>query len=393
MGKWTDQGFVANSLLYYKSQLQELFIEAFGDDFLIDDSLPQGVLITRIAELLYNTDMDGIEAFSRLNINTATGILLDMIGNHRGLPRSEGTPQLATVTITSNSLQLPYTIPQGQVFTTTGKNDSFIAQTGKLITTATETIVLEYSQDGNSNTSVGDTMYTTNLPQITNLEVTLMTDGQPTEADIDYRTRLINTYAVANNTLSWVKNQLLDLDTVKTVGFNYNDTAGVVDTLPAYTTEWMVVPVEGADVDYFKDQVGTTIINNKVPSSPTAGNTTVEVIDVFGKTKDVNFTIPDKIELAIEVSVSTPETTGVLDLTNVNSEKIAISDYINSLDIGKNVSYARCLAPLTSDTGYDIVEFKIKDKAIGTWVINSNFTIASREYASIELGDITIGNA
>ena len=87
MGTWTAQGFEAKTLSYYKSAIQQVFVEAFGNDFALDDTLPQGVLIQRLAELFYGMDMDGIEAFSRLNLNTMTGLFLDMIGNFRGIPR------------------------------------------------------------------------------------------------------------------------------------------------------------------------------------------------------------------------------------------------------------------------------------------------------------------
>ena len=66
MGKWTDQGFVANPVSYYKSAIQQVIVEAFGSEFDLNDNLPQGVLIQRLAELFYGMDMDGIEAFSRL---------------------------------------------------------------------------------------------------------------------------------------------------------------------------------------------------------------------------------------------------------------------------------------------------------------------------------------
>ena len=117
MGKWTDQGFVTNSLAFYKEMFQEAFVAAYGDDFSINDDTPQGVLIQRLAELFYNADMDGVEAFSRLNINSASGVYLDMFGNMRGMPRGLGTPQTATVTVTCTTNNfVPFTIPAGTLF-------------------------------------------------------------------------------------------------------------------------------------------------------------------------------------------------------------------------------------------------------------------------------------
>ena len=37
MGHWVDQGFIANTLQQYKTELQDICIDAFGEDFLLDE--------------------------------------------------------------------------------------------------------------------------------------------------------------------------------------------------------------------------------------------------------------------------------------------------------------------------------------------------------------------
>lgn len=435
MGYWTEQGFVANSLQKYKEDLQKLFIEAFGDDFLLDDQLPQGVLITRLAELLYNTDMDGVEAFARLNPNTASGVFLDLMGNMRGVPRGLGTPQVATVTITSNATATtPFTIPQGHEFTLVSGEGTFIASAGKTISTPTATLQLEYSESGNSTASVGGKMQTIGLAQIQDIEITFLLDGQVRESDLEYRKRLRTDYPVANNTIAFVENAIMNTQLVKTVGHNYNDTAEDVGPLPPYTTEWMAVPKPGTDLAFFTDKVATAILNNKVPGSPTAGNTTTEVADIFGTVKTVKFTIPDEVKLQVAVQVGTPEATGYIDLSGASAIIQKMVSYVNGLDIGVDVSFSRLMAPLTADTNFDVLSMKIRvlpdapDFAAGNsyttgnivryggqfyiatgtpegapgidpnwapynegWVENQNFQIGIRQYASITAGDISIG--
>lgn len=436
MGSWTNAGFKARKLEDYKDDLQKLFVAAFGNDFLLDDTLPQGILIQRLAELLYNTDMDGIEAFARLNPNTASGIFLDLMGNMRGMPRGLGTPQTATVTLTSNASSFtPYTIPQGHPFTLVGGDGTFVAVAGKTISTATATIELEYTESGNSTASVGGKMQTTGLAQIQDITITYLADGEDRETDLEYRTRLRNSYPVANNTIAYVENEILKTQLVKTVGHNYNDTAETVDTLPPYTTEWMAVPQENVDVDLFKDKVATAILNNKVPGSPTTGNTSVDVADIFGTVKTVKFTIPEAVKIQIMVQVGTPEATGFIDLSAAPQIKETIIAYIDSLGIGDDVSYSRCLAPLTADPNFDVLTFKMRElpdapnfvagteykngdivrytdgvfyQANGTpegiptvdpawvvynegWLTFQNFPITVRQYATIAPGDISIG--
>lgn len=395
MGKWTNAGFVANTLDYYKTEIQKVFVEAFGEDFLLDDSLPQGILITRLAELFYNADMDGVEAFSRLNINTAAGVFLDIIGGLRGIPRSTGTPQIATVQLTVDPTNFqPFYIAPGTIFRTTNGADTFVAEEGQQVTTNDGSITLKYTSNGNSSAAVNDTMTTTGYDQITNIVITYLVDGVGTETDLDYRARLIKTLPLAGNTIESVMSLLLANEYVRLVGVNYNDTDQTVDSLPPYTTEWMAVPQSGHGddqqfLDVFKDAVGTIIINNKTPGAPTAGNTAVTVTDAFGTQKQVNFTIPTEVQLEIYAQVATPEQTGVLDLGGISAEREAIAKYVNNLDIGKDVSYARCIAPLAADSGYDIVVFRMRRKN-GEWVSGANVTINNREYASISLNDITI---
>ena len=127
MGKWTGQGFVANNESFYVTELQKIFVECFGNDFLLDPTLPQGIFITRVAELLYNADMDGVEGFARLNINNASGVYLDIIGGLRNIPRSQGTPQKVglRLTISTNNF-IQFSIPQGQAFTSLDGSYTFL---------------------------------------------------------------------------------------------------------------------------------------------------------------------------------------------------------------------------------------------------------------------------
>lgn len=401
MGKWTGQGFVANNESFYVTELQKIFVECFGNDFLLDPTLPQGIFITRVAELLYNADMDGVEGFARLNINNASGVYLDIIGGLRNIPRSQGTPQKVglRLTISTNNF-IQFSIPQGQAFTSLDGSYTFLNDTTYTVTSAnTENVLFaSFTSLGDSGISIGAKLSTDGFSQITDIEVVSLTPGTEEESDIDYRTRLIRAIPVAVNTIEYVQNLLLADPSVRLVGHNYNDTADVVDTLPPYTTEWMVVPestVNMADAtvaNLWKLNIANIILNNKVPGAPTAGNTTVtNATDVFGTQKTVKFTIPTKVNLQITATLGTPEQTGRLDMLGIDEIRAKMAQYINSLDIGNDVSYSRLIAPLAADKGFDVLTFTIKNKATGTTLSNSNFPIGRREYASITLADISLG--
>lgn len=396
MGKWTDQGFVAApNPEYYKAEIQNVFREAFGSDFALDDSLPQGVLIQRLAELFYAMDMDGVEAFARLNLNTLGGILLDSVGQLRGISRVLGAPQTGVAKVSCNTSNfIMFTIPAGTIFTAQS-GDTFEVVEATTLSNPIANVDIKYTSNGNSSCIIGDTCTVEGFAQIKDIEIVSLFNGTENETDLAYRRRLQNSYPAAMGTIQYILSKLQELPTVKNVDCLYNDTDSTDgNSIPAYCTEFLVAPVDdinASSLQVFKNTVANTILNNKVPGSPTYGNTAVTATDVFGKQKTVNFTIPTKIEMQIDVIVSTPETTGHLDLSNVEPIKIAIVDYINSLAVGKDVSYARCIAPLAADTGFDIVSFKMKGVDDAQWVENANYVVGIREYAHIEVGNINIG--
>lgn len=364
MGKWSDQGFVANPLSYYKSTIQQIFVDAFGDDFDLNDNLPQGVLIQRLAELFYGMDMDGVEAFSRLNLNTMGGLFLDVVGNLRGINRVLGAPQTGVITIQCRPENfVPFSLPEGTTFVVTETGDTFVSTAQKTFSTDTMNVEVTYTDNGNSSAIVGNTMTVEGYPQIQNIEIISLFDGTENESDISYRSRLQKEYPAATGTIEYVNNKLRSLTSVKAVGCLYNDTDTAIDIIPPYCTEWIVAPVDqvGADaLGVFEEDVASTIINNKVPGSPTFGNTSVSTQDVFGSTKTVNFTIAEEIPIEISVTVATPEATGVFDLGAVPEIKVAIENYVNGLEIGKDVSYSRCIAPFAVSTGFDVLSFKMR---------------------------------
>jgi hypothetical protein len=224
-------------------------------------------------------------------------------------------------------------------------------------------IDIQFSENGNSSAIVGNTMTVEGFPQIQNIEIVSLFDGTENESDIVYRARLQREYPAAVGTIEYVNNMLRALPSVKAVGCVYNDTSSQVGDLPAYSTEWMVAPTKDISVDSlgaFKTSVGEAIIDNKVPGAPTYGNTTVTVTDTFGSNKTVSFTIAQEVPIEISVTVATPEDTGVFDLAGVADDKQAVVDYVNGLEIGKDVSFSRCIAPFASDKGFDITAFKMR---------------------------------
>ena len=396
MGQWTNTGFIAQDVAYYKAQLQGVFQNAYGADFNVtDDTLPQNIIIQELAELFANADADSIEVLAQLNPNTCSGIWLDIIGIIRGLPRNIGHSQKATVLITSSGSGVPFSIPQGQEFTVYETGEIFVAESLTQVSSTSASVTLEFASTGNSATQIGYHMNTTGLSAITSIEVTGLIAGSDRETDLEYRTRLNAAASVAEGTIQFVMNQISLTQGVRSVGVEYNDLPTEEGGIPPYCTEFIVVPSTGVDeaaLPQWKQDVAKAILWNKVPGAPTFGNTTVtDVIDPFGSAKTVNFTIPDAINLEIEVSIATREEQPYLDTSQLGTVVADIAEYINNLGTGVDVSMSRIFQIILNNANFDIVSLKMREIGATAWVSNANYPIDVRECAVIDSANIRIG--
>ena len=86
----------------------------------------------------------------------------------------------------------------------------------------------------------------------------------------------------------------------------------------------------------------------------------------------------------------TPKYTDLTPAHKMPDIKKAIANDLNTLGIGKDVSYSRCMAPLTADNGFEVSSFKIKASGDANWTTNANYTITNRAYAYITEANIEI---
>ena len=171
----------------------------------------------------------------------------------------------------------------------------------------------------------------------------------------------------------------------------YNDESTTdSDGIPAYNTEFLVVPDDGTDDTTFNALVAEKILEVKVPGAPLNGSTTVQVDDYYGETKTVRFTRPTKVMCQFYAKITANPATGVIDVSNVPVETQAIIDYVQSVDVGEAISWSRILGMLAADTGFVISEWGLRKGTSGAWV-NTDIAPASvREYLWIDADNIDI---
>lgn len=391
MSEFTSNGVVTKTLDEWYDAVVSFKRAVWGDDFVTDPTTKQGADILQLAELLYNAEMNNVSAFAQLNLNTATGICLDYIGLVRGIQRNGGFPQELKVDLTSATTG--WILTPAVTFKTTDGNTYYPASDYE-ITALNQQVTLVYSSDGNPAINAGDPLQTVQSnPNIVSAVVAQggVIEGAPTESDELYRKRIQDADIGFIGTLELMASEMSKIQGMAKLRILYNDES-TTDTqgIPAYNTEFLVVPDDGVDDTAFNELVADKILEVKVPGAPLYGSTSVQVVDYYGENKTVRFTRPTKVMVQFYAKIAINPATGVIDTSNVAVETQAIIDYVQSVDVGEAISWSRILGMLAGDTGFVISEWGLRKGDSGAWV-NTDIAPASvREYLWIDADNIDI---
>ena len=377
MGKLSSQGYSTNSLETWKQKIQQVFVNAFGNDFVVDDDTPQGVFINRLAELFYNCDMDGLDAFLQLNVNTATGVLLDYIAFLRGVTRKTGTNQQITCSFTATST--PVYLNANTRFSVLNTDYEYENTSATSIVTSPQSITLMAVEAGDQNVNIGDYLQSNiYIPSITNIQVTAVVKGTDTESDEDLRKRLLLITDDFLDTIGSTLSALLKLQGVQKIGFLQHEDDG---DIPTNSTEFLVV---GGD----EQEIAKTILEYKCPTSLTYGTTTVVVPNYYNRTRTVYFSRPTQEEIEVTAVITKKEGMTTINVNNNDTIKSEVAEYVNKQDIGLDVSYTTIYGIFAKYNDFDIVSLEIGIK--GDTPAAQNISISNREYATCDIADISI---
>lgn len=394
MSEFTSTGVVTKTLDEWYEAVVAFKRAVWGNDYVTDPTTKQGADILQLAELLYNAEMNNISAFGQLNLNTATGICLDYIGLVRGIQRDGGYPQEIKVVLTLGVAG--WTLTPSVVFKTQEGYNYYVPSSVE-ITDLSQEVTLVYSSDGNPPIRAGDPLQTVQPnPNIISAVVAQggIVDGAPTESDESYRKRIKDADIGFIGTLELMASEMSKVQGMAKLKILYNDESTTdAQGVPAYNTEFLVVPEDGVDIDTFKSACAQKILEIKVPGAPLNGSTTVQVADYYGENKNVNFTVATKVRVQFYATIGANPDTGVLDTSQLDLEKQAIVDYVQSVDVGESISWSRILGKIANDSGFLISDWGLRRQEGGTWgnwVKQDIVCHDVREYLWIENSDIDI---
>lgn len=390
MSEFTSTGVITKTLNEWYDAVVAFKRAVWGDDFVTDPSTKQGADILQLAELLYNAEMNNVSAFAQLNLNTASGICLDYIGFVRGISRDGGYPQQITVDLTSSITGWTLT-PDITFRTTTGY--TYYAPSSQEITELNQQVVLIYSSDGNPDVNPGDPLQT--VASNSNIVSAVIAQGgivagADTESDASYRKRIQDADLGFIGTLELMASEMAKIPGMSKLKILYNDESTTDSRgIPAYNTEFLCVPQDGAVDATFNNLVAEKILEIKVPGAPLYGNTTIQVADYYGETKNVNFTRPTKVNIQFYARIDANPSTGILDTSQLAVEIQAIIDYVQSVDVGDSVSWSRILGMIANDTGFIITDWGLRKGTSGTWV-KTDLSCGVREFLWTDASNIDI---
>lgn len=295
----------------------------------VSNESPTGNVILSISSNLDNFQKDAFNVFNSFDLDSCEGQDLDSLGKLIGLSRRALEPSILTVQATSTATG--YTIIEGSLFYLTSNPDvQFIATSDYLISSTVQSIQLESLEFiPEDDIAVGDKLSSiSNYPDLNDLEITNIVQGEEAESDYDYRIRLKNVR---------VSDGVSGLERMEKV---IQETSGVLDSVVFDINTDNTIPlgyIEAVVLGGTDQDIANAIWNSLDMGTLTQGTSTENIIDNKGDTVAINFSRPTDLNATFELEVSL--TTGTL--TQEQREQIveAFEDLCEQAFIGGTLYY------------------------------------------------------
>lgn len=384
-----DTGVIVPDMSQTLSEVAAEFRAVFGQSLSVDPSTPQGMLITRIAEMRDSVARNNCDVANQINPNVAGGVFLDaLIGLHFGQRRAASRSTVtATVTGTNGTI-----IPKGSVAKTT-LGARFEAMYAVTISGSTS-VQMQAIETGPVGADAGTlTKIETAISgwsTVTNpLAATL---GGDVESDAQLRSRRLDMLGTqSTSTIAAIRSRL----SAQVGGLISH---AVVDnpTLSAKTIKGVSIAAKsiavftagGASAD-----IARAIYNTTPAGVPTVGATTVNVADtvVSGYSTPIKYTDAATVPVLVKVTVDT----SALDLQTIIPGLVV--DYANgegatprNFVIGGDVLPFEIASYINSrEPSINIRNVEITKASPVSWS-NSPITIDLNQIPTIQLSSVTV---
>lgn len=384
-----DTGVIVPDMSQTLSEVAAEFRAVFGQSLSVDPSTPQGMLITRIAEMRDSVARNNCDVANQINPNVAGGVFLDaLVGLHFGQRRAASRSTVtATVTGTNGTI-----IPKGSVAKTTigARFETMYAVT----ISGSTSVQMQAIETGPVGADAGTlTKIETSISGWSTVTNTLAaTLGRDVESDAQLRSRRLDMLGTqSTSTIAAIRSRLsaqVDGLVSQAVVDNPTLSAKTIKGVSVAAKSIAVFTSGGSDADISRALYGS------VPAGvPTVGTTTVTVADtvVSGYSTPIKFTKASAVPVLVRVTADT----NILDLSTIIPQYVI--DYANgegatprNFVIGGDVLPFEIASYINSrEPSINIRNVEVTKASPVSWS-NSPITIDLNQIPTIQLSSVTV---
>lgn len=393
-----DTGVIVPDTATVKSEIEDDWRTIFGADFDVSEETPQGRIIEMITQgRVFTLGITALMA-NQINIDYATGSLLDAIGSFYGIPRfgATYTNVLATLTGQPNT-----TIPAGSL-AETDDGDRFALTTDVLLpSSGSNTAYFSSVVSGAIPCPVGS------LNKIVNSVLgweTVINDvagnvGVEQESDFDFRRRI-------------KASRYTGISLVQSIGSAINQVTGVLSSFVMDNGNADPIVYEGITLDAHSilciidggsdHDVADAIFRKKSSGSAYTAipdqSVVVPIVDGFYQVEyDVTFNRPKSVSIVINISVKRGEYTGEDLQSDVKNAIVNWSiggvESVDGMKIGNDISPFEIAAAVSEQIPSIFVsncQIGIKPETGDPTLSTDVIPITIAEKGTIDINDITV---
>lgn len=285
----TPLGVIVPDTADLKADVVSEWREAFGQDLVVDDETPQGVIINMEAEARDSVARNNAELANQINPDQAGGVFIDGIW---ALTRGKRRPAVRSVIPDAVLSGVPFTVvPAGSLASVDPSGDLFRTKSTVVIAADGSVAVDFESVEFGAIAAPAGTLVVVASGVLGWESVTNPTQaalGREQESDIAARRRRLLTLALQGVALpEAIISRLYDIDGVDSLVFRENVTnvAATIDGVLLAPHSIYVCISGGTDVE-----VATALLDTKSLGANWNGATTVAIVEPFsGQSYDVKF--------------------------------------------------------------------------------------------------------
>ncbi len=385
----TNTGVIVPDMSQTLSEVAAEFRAVFGKSLSVDPSTPQGMLITRIAEMRDSVARNNCDVANQINPNVAGGVFLDaLIGLHFGQRRAASKSMVtATVTGTNGTI-----IPKGSVAKTTigARFETMYAVTISGSTSVQMHAIETGPVGADAGTLTKIETAISGWSTVTNILAATL--GRDVESDAQLRSRRLDMLGTqSTSTIAAIRSRL----SAQVAGLV---SQAVVDNPTLSTKTIKGVSIAAKSIAVFtaggaSADIARAIYNATPAGVPTVGATTVNVADtvVSGYSTPIKYTDAATVPVLVKVTVDTSP----LDLQTIIPELVV--DYANgegatprNFVIGGDVLPFEIASYINSrEPSINIRNVEITKASPVSWS-NSPITINLNQIPTIQLSSVTV---